>query len=300
MNTPTEIDNSQPTISPTGYQESGAHFPTTSFSISPENPPWGVPAAILAWLTSIALVFIVPNVLVIPYFISHYGGRALPDEQTLYADKTFVMIFVIGWLPAHLLTLALIWAIGTRFGKLSFKEVFGFSWPPPFGFWMSFGLAVSLFVAALFISAWFGAQPTDLDRILNSSRAAALILALVAVATAPLVEELTYRGLLYSAIQRAIGSWFAVVVVSAMFAGLHVWQYRQNIGAILSITMLSVVLTAIRARSGRLLPCFVIHLVFNGIQSAIIVVEPYLRQALQQWRPKPTPGILVSLVRLLG
>jgi len=29
----------------------------------------------------------------------------------------------------------------------------------------------------------------------------------------------------------------------------------------------------VRARTGRLLPCFVIHLVFNGVQSVIIVFE---------------------------
>jgi hypothetical protein len=32
----------------------------------------------------------------------------------------------------------------------------------------------------------------------------------------------------------------------------------------------------VRARTGRLLPCYIIHLVFNGIQSVLIVVEPYL------------------------
>ena len=72
-----------------------------------------------------------------------------------------------------------------------------------------------------------------------------------------------------------------MIVVASMFAGLHVYQYRQNIGAILSISLLSLVLTMIRARTGRLLPCFVIHLVFNGIQSLIIVLEPYLRTLLE-------------------
>jgi membrane protease YdiL (CAAX protease family) len=259
-----------------------------------------VPAAVLVWLASLGLVFIVPNVLVLPYYFSHYGSGATPTEQILFADKTFVLLFVIGWVPAHLLTLGLIWAIGTRLGKFSFREMFAFSWPPVFGFWTSVVVAIALFLVALFITAWFGAQPTDLDRILTSSRAAALMLALIAVATAPLVEELTYRGLLYSALQRALGRWFAVLVVSAMFAGLHVWQYRQNLGAIISITLLSVVLTAIRARTGRLLPCVVIHLVFNGIQSLIIVVEPYLRSLLNHWRPQPTPGILIALVNFLG
>jgi uncharacterized protein len=156
-----------------------------------------------------------------------------------------------------------------------------------------------LFLMAFLISALLGGQRTDLDQILESSRAAALTLAFIAVATAPLIEEMTYRGLLYSALQRAIGKWFAVAVVAAMFAGLHVYQYRQNIGAILSISLLSFALTFIRARTGRLLPCFVIHLVFNGIQSCIIILEPYLRRLAEHWQPRPTTGLLISLLRFL-
>jgi membrane protease YdiL (CAAX protease family) len=300
VSTPPETTYSAPPVYSSAAGASGSDLPAIPpSSATPENPPWGVTAAILTWLTSIALLFLAPNVFVLPYLLSHYRGLPAPTEQVLLADKTFVLLFVIGWLPAHLLTLMLIWAVATKRGKFSFTKVLGFSWPPGFGVLKSVGLAISLFLAALFITAWFGAQPTDLDRLLTSSRAAALMLALIAVATAPLVEELTYRGLLYSALQRALGPWFAVVVVSSMFAGLHVWQYRQNLGAITSITLLSVVLTVIRARTGRLLPCFVVHLVFNGVQSLIIVLEPYLRALFEHWRPHPTTGALIYLLRSL-
>src|SRR3979411_589119 len=104
---------------------------------------------------------------------------------------------------------------------------------------------------------------------------------------------------MYSAMQRVIGRWFAVIVVASMFAGLHVYQYRQNIGAILSISLLSFVLTYIRAHTGRLLPCFVIHFVCNGIQSLIIVLEPYLRAIAEHWRPQPTTGLFIHLLRFL-
>jgi membrane protease YdiL (CAAX protease family) len=70
-------------------------------------------------------------------------------------------------------------------------------------------------------------------------------------------------------------------------------------GAILSIALLSVVLTVVRARTGRLLPCFVIHLVFNGVQSAIIVAEPYLRSVIERGQPKPA-GTLTYLLHFLG
>jgi len=270
----------QPILSQT-VSVTGTELPTRSIGGTPDDPPWGVVAAILTWLASIAFIVLVPNILTIPYLAYRYQGVVGLTQQQLMADKTFVFLWVLSWVPAHLLTLGLIWAVATRLGKYSFREVFGFNWGPNLGFWKSAGLAILLFVAAWLIASLFSTKPTDLDQILQSSRAAALTMALLAVATAPLVEELTYRGLLYSALQRLIGRWFAVVVVTSMFAGLHVWQYRQNIGVILSITLLSLVLTTVRARTGRLLPCFVIHLVFNGVQSLIIVFEPYLRTVVK-------------------
>jgi membrane protease YdiL (CAAX protease family) len=275
--TPSEtVYPAQPIFSQT-VSGTGPDLPTGSQSASPDDPPWGILAAVLTWFASFAFILLVPSILTTPNIDNRYQGVAGLTQEQLMADKTVVFLLVLGWVPAHLLTLALIWAVATRLGKYSVREVFGFSWSPNLGLWKSAGLAILLFVVAWLIASSFSAKPTDLDQILQSSRAAALTIAFLAVATAPLVEELTYRGLLYSALQRVIGRWFAVVVVTAMFAGLHVWQYRQNIGAILSIAMLSLVLTTIRARTGRLLPCFMIHLVFNGVQSLIIVLEPYLR-----------------------
>lgn len=264
----------------------GSGAPPATPEASANNPPWGIAAAVGAWIFSIAMIVVVPNVCVIPYIAYRYPGFAVTQE-ILFADKTFVFLFVLSWLPAHLLTLALIWAIATRLGKRSINEVFGWSWSPSFGFWRSSGLAISMFVVTLLLVGFFGGQRTELDRILESSRATAITLAIMAVATAPLVEEMIYRGLLYSAFQRAIGQWGAVAVVASMFAGLHVVQYWPNAGAISSIALLSVVLTLLRARTGRLLPCFVVHLVFNGVQSVIILIEPYLRAAFELWRQEP-------------
>ena len=247
----------------------------------------------MTWAASVAFIFLVPNVLVIPYLAYRYQGTTGITQEALLADKTVVFLLVLGWVPAHLLTLFLIWAVATKLGKYSIREVFGFSWSLNFGPLKSAALAVPLFIVAWLVASLFSAKPTDVDQILRSSRPAALLLAFLAVATAPLVEEMTYRGLLYSALQRVMRRWIAVAVVTSMFAGLHVYQYRQNMGAILSITLLSLVLTTIRAQTGRLLPCFVIHLVFNGIQSLIIVFEPYLQTLIN--RHREVNGVLTCI-----
>jgi membrane protease YdiL (CAAX protease family) len=299
VNTTPETDYSAPTIYPEA-SVTGSELTATPAGVNPDNPPWGLWSALITWFLSIAAVAIVPNLCALPYVFYHYRDAAAPTREILLADKTFMLLFVSGWLPAHLLTLALIWAVATRFGKFSIKDVFGWSWSPRFGIGKSIASAIGLYILAMVIISLVSTQETELDRILRSSRTAALMLALIAVATAPLMEEMIYRGLLYSALQKITGQWAAVVLVSVMFAGLHVLQYWPNAGVIGSITLLSVVLTVVRARTGRLLPCFVIHLVFNGVQSIIIVIDPYLRSVLEHWRPQPTPGILISLLRFVG
>ena len=121
----------------------------------------------------------------------------------------------------------------------------------------------------------WGGSKTQLDLLVESSIPARWATAFVAVFTAPLVEELIYRGVLYSAVERTLGTAVAVISVSLLFAGVHVFQYINNVAVITVITLLSITLTLVRAYSGKVLPSFVIHLIFNGVQSIIIALSPF-------------------------
>lgn len=264
----------------------------------PNNPPWKLWGAALAWFASVVFLWLVPQVCALPYIATHYRASG-PTKELLLNDKTFVLILVAGFIPAHLLTLLVAWLIASRVGKFSAFKTLGFSWPANFGFWKSTATAVALFLIAMAIIYKFGGQDTDLEKILRSSRAAAIVTAFVAAVTAPLVEEVIYRGLLYSALQRAAGVAAAIAIVALTFAGLHVLQYWPNFGAIAAISLLSLVLTFIRARTGRLLPCYVIHLVFNGIQSVIIVADPFVRSLFQTPHPDAAPALLCLFLKLL-
>ena len=295
MSTPPESTLPAHTIQQNSNSESETGGLHAVNAPDPDNPPWSLLQALLTWLASFVLL-LVPQVCALVYAVSHYGG--IPPKEVLFADRTFFLILVSVLLPVHLLTLVLIWAVVTLRGKISARKALGWSWPANFGVVKSVALAMFLFMIAMFVSYKFGGQDTDIERLLQSSRAAALITAVLAATTAPLVEETIYRGLLYSALQRAIGPLFAVIVVASIFGGLHVLQYWPNFGAISAVTFLGVVLTIVRARTGRLLPCFVIHLVFNGIQSLIIVFEPYLRTLYHSWHPGAVGSGFINL--LLG
>jgi membrane protease YdiL (CAAX protease family) len=210
-----------------------------------------------------------------------------------------VVILIAGILPAHLITLAIAWAVVTRFGKVPVTAALRWDWGHRIGVFKSILLGVLLFGAAWLIVLAFGGKETELEKIINSSRAAALLVAFMAVATAPLVEEIIYRGILFPAWQRVTGSVAAVVIVTLMFAIPHVPQYWPNFAVISSIMLLSAVLTIVRARTSGLVPCYVIHLVFNGIQAVLIFAEPYLRAVGNHPEPNAAPAILHSLAIFL-
>lgn len=245
--------------------------------IDPDNPPWGLPIALLTWFATLVLLFITPLIFVIPYALSRGPSTQSPDFAQAFAefvtkDPTAIFLQVLSTLPTHLLTFVIVWFVVTRYRKYPFWETLGWSWGRHLGLWACIGLGVGLFLVSTGIAALLGGnKPTQLDLILNNSPATKYLIAFLATYTAPFAEEFIYRGLLYSALQRLIGQWKAVAFVLLLFTMVHVPQYLPNYGVIAAIGFLSLALTVIRAKSGKLLPCVIIHLVFNGIQSILIV-----------------------------
>lgn len=272
-------------------QDVSSSFEEPSFS---SRPSWSLFIALLTWVASVVLLLL-PQILAIPYILLRYKGLQ-PSAEVLLADKNFILLVVAGVLPAHAITLIIVWLVATRLGERSVVEGLKLRWDGKFSLAASVGLAILLYVAALLLTIAFGGQGTALDKLVESSRAAALTIAFLAVATAPIVEESVYRGILYPAVERAASAKVAVVVVTLLFAIPHVPQYWPNIAVIGSITILSVALTILRAYTGRLLPCIAVHFVFNGIQSVLIVLDPYLRAALQNMRHARGTGALIQLI----
>ena len=268
-------------------------------AIDPNNPPWGIAAGILTWVGSVVLLIGIGILFIIPYIASNFKGRGKEElTQFLTTDKTAIFLQILSALPAHLLTFVIVWAVVTHFGKRPFWKSIGWSWSKGFGFWKSAGLAVGLLLLGMGITKIVGGGETSIDQISHSSAASRYTLAILAGLTAPLIEELVYRGVLYSALQKVAGMLWAVIIVSVLFALVHVLEYYNNVGVIMVISLLSVCLTLLRAYTGRLLPCFIVHLVFNGIQAVIIIIEPFLPQSAPEQKA-PAVAMLWRTVRHL-
>lgn len=243
---------------------------------TPDNPPWSWSAASGVWLASIAFL-VVPSILVIFYALEkNIDVRNTENlKEFLSNDPTAILLQIISVIPAHALTLALAWAVVTRFNKFPFLETLGWHWGG-FKAWHVVVILAAFFLLGLAFTALFGEQDNELMRILRSSRSAVYIVAFLATFTAPIVEEVVYRGIIYSAFYKSFGVVTAVIVAATLFAGVHFLQYSGDVTAIIMICLLSLVLTLIRARTKNLLPCIVLHTVFNGIQSILLILQPYI------------------------
>jgi membrane protease YdiL (CAAX protease family) len=246
---------------------------------TPDNPNWNWLTALGVWLASIVFL-VLPSLFVLFYAAAKKIEVRNPEilRDFLTNDPTAILIQIILVIPAHLLTLSLAWAVITKFNKISFREALGWKWGG-FKIWHNIVILVVFFLLAAGLTALIGEQDNELMRILRSSRSAVYIVAFLATFSAPIVEEVIYRGIIYSAFYKTFGVITAVIVASTLFAGVHFLQYNGDITALIMICLLSLVLTFIRVRTKNLLPCIVFHTIFNGIQSILLIMQPYINSS---------------------
>lgn len=246
-----------------------------SYNPTPNNPPWRSGVAIGVWFASVLFIVIFPGLFLLPYLASL---DALQPEQIVEiakTDVTAIILQLIAILPAHIFTLILAWVVATRFKQYKLRDTLGFD-KGGFVWWHYVVILIGFFAIAGVVSSYFPEQQNDLLRILQSSRTAVYVIAFMATFTAPVVEEVVYRGIVYSAFQRSFGIPAAFVFVTLLFAIVHIPQYYPSYSTMFLLLLLSVVLTLIRVVSGNLLPCIILHTVFNAFQSALLLLEPLI------------------------
>ena len=223
--------NSEIELDPPGIIEK----PTEPYA--PNNPPWGVPAAILLWLASVALIVIVPLFFVIPYFLSQNVNLSDQEQLANFAqnDVGAILFQIGGIIPAHILTLILAWFVVTKYKKHSFTEMLGWEWGG-YKWWHTIVLLLSVFGVALATTSFFGNQDNALVEMLRKSRYIVFLVAILATFSAPIVEEVVYRGILYSAFQKAAGVPVAVALVTLVFALVHYPQYWGDYSTLITLT----------------------------------------------------------------
>jgi membrane protease YdiL (CAAX protease family) len=81
----------------------------------------------------------------------------------------------------------------------------------------------------------------------------------------PIIEETYYRGFVFLTLANRFGERAAAIVVVLWFVALHVPQLLPNAAAITAILILSTVTTALRVKTGSVLPGMLAHGIYNGL-----------------------------------
>ncbi len=134
-----------------------------------------------------------------------------------------------------------------------------------------------LAVTVLLTSLLFPAPPESaLDRILTTPASIAAFVFL-GIVVAPLMEEIMFRGFLYTVLVDLYGPGLAVPVTSLAFAGLHFLQLWGNWPAMFLILAVGYILTNARRRTNSLIPSVIMHTAYNtmifGISAISLLVE---------------------------
>ena len=112
-----------------------------------------------------------------------------------------------------------------------------------------------------------GSNPL-LELVLHSRDPLALILlSLTAVLLAPLFEEVIFRGVLLPVLARRVGFSAGALLNGLLFAMAHI-----SIGELIPLTVLGTGLALVRLRSGRLLPCVLMHAIWNAVTFANLLL----------------------------
>ena len=131
--------------------------------------------------------------------------------------------------------------------------------------WMYFfsGCGLAIFVAIA------SSRIKNVDHVpiqeLFKSRTGAMLLMAMAVFVAPLVEETIFRGYLYPLFAKSLGVLPGILITGLLFGLMHGAQLGWTWGLVALLTLVGVIFTFARARTGTVVASFLLHLGYNSM-----------------------------------
>jgi uncharacterized protein len=206
------------------------------------------------------LAFLVGQVAGFATLLGLRGGEWDSLLQTPY-DGVLVTIFLAVFNPVAIGVLAL----AVRLARADLSEYFALKWPLPRDLGVGVAALVAL-IAAGDATLYFTGRDLVTSFQLQSYSTAAVAgwlpaMLFAAIVVAPAGEEAMFRGFLFRGwVRSARSAWPAIVVISVLWAMLHV-QYDWT--GILQIFVIGLFLGWMRWRSGSLVLTFLLHALFN-------------------------------------
>lgn len=235
---------------------------------------WGPLAAILVVIVGLLLgeVF---GAVIMGLFIGLLGAGSDIADWLAKTEIQFLYVLISG-----LVSLLVVW-IFMRWRKISWRAP-GFKRLPN---WKDLGLSalslpmyfgVLLIVSAV-ASALLGVDTTQEQEIGFENTYGALGLALTFISLVvlpPIVEEILFRGFLFTGLRSKLKLWPAAIITSVLFAIPHLFASSEGLLWIAGIDtlILSLFLCYLRERTGSLWAPIILHALKNGVAFFAIFV----------------------------
>ena len=143
--------------------------------------------------------------------------------------------------------------------------------------WLGSGAGVLLAaVTFLFALVWFPPEPGmplgPMTELTSTPGPGRIYVGVIALALAPFLEELLFRGVLFAGLCASWGRVPAAVVTTLAFIALHATELRFFWAAGFGVVALATLALWLRLRFGALGPAVAAHLTYNAVLVAIAVL----------------------------
>lgn len=251
--------------------------PTPTDAPAPRTP-WTLRNLLVLIVTSL-IALLAANILVIAGYAALQPLMGWPRSSQTLHDNPFLLLALQSVVHALLLLTVYLFLVVNH--HLPFWETL--QWRTP-----AAGKALQFFLGGVVLAVAIQLMPAFLpDREdfpltrLFTSPLAGYAIAAFAILIAPFMEELIFRGVLFSFFQHLVGSRCAVLGTAALFAALHVPEYWGAWNHVLLILLVGLVFSGARGMTGSLAPSVILHVAYNTSLMAGLFFQTQHFRALQ-------------------
>jgi CAAX protease family protein len=245
------------------------NIPPSAPSLSPMRPSWDVSDLIAFGSFCVITLAFLPAVLILiaRIFIPGLSASNLSAETKILLQ----MALDIAWVGFVFFLVRVI-------HRKSILETFRWQNTHRYRVISLLALGALLAITVIVVSSFFPpSSPPAIEKLTESSRSIALLV-IFSVGFAPLVEEIIFRGFLFTVFSEIGGNRLAVSATAVLFALMHAPQLWPSMAGILLILAVGYVLSIVRERSNSLIPSFILHTAYNGMLFSATAIGALLQK----------------------
>ena len=236
---------------------------------------WSWVHLILFLFFGFASLFIVQGGFLLYYAPTRHFANEKDFERFVLSKPQFAIGSMVLWYALIFLFLYVTLSVlrGFPFWRtLGWRKLTRPNGGPPRSPWLFFFSGCGLSILVFIVTAKM--QPPEdvpIEELFRYKNTAMLFMAM-AVLVAPLVEETVFRGYLYPLFAKYFGVAASILVTGILFGLMHGAQLGWTWGLVLTLIVVGVIFTFVRARTGSVFASFLLHLGYNSTIALFTII----------------------------